>query len=53
MNAPTKIVAASSPELIAFAEALARAHVARDIAASRTSKDSPVADRHLRPLQQR
>ena len=43
----------SPPELIAFVEALARARVARDIAAARPSKESPRADRHLRPLQQR
>lgn len=40
-------------DLLAFAEALARAHVARDIAAARTQKESALADRHLRSIQQR
>lgn len=35
MNAPANIVVRSDPDTIAFAEALARAHVARDIAAAK------------------
>ncbi len=35
MNLPTRIKLGSDPDTIAFAEALARAHVARDIAAAR------------------
>ena len=35
MNAPARISKASDPALIAFVEALARAQVARDIAALR------------------
>lgn len=53
MNAPAKIRGASDADMIAFAEALARAHVARDIAAARGTKDSDSANRHLRSLQQR
>lgn len=42
----------SHPDVIAFVEALARAHVARDIAAARAvaRKDSPVAHPDLRPV---
>lgn len=39
---------ASHPDVIALAEALARAHVKRDIAASR--EDSEHAHGHLRPV---
>ncbi|SEM88903.1 hypothetical protein SAMN05192583_1415 [Sphingomonas gellani] len=39
----------SPPDVIAFVEALARAHVARDIAAAR--KDPNRANPHLRPVQ--
>lgn len=66
MNAPACITKASDPALIAFAQALARAHVARDIAALRAARQQPVtkpnrnagpngdsnADGHLRPVQQ-
>ena len=38
MNAPARITKASDPALIAFAQALARAHVARDIAALRAAR---------------
>lgn len=41
------------PDLIALAEALARAAVAKDIKDARTPKDLSDADRHLRSLQQR
>ena len=61
MNAPARITKASDPALIAFAQALARAHVARDIAALRAARQQPAArgpngdsnaDGHLRPVQQ-
>ncbi len=48
MNAPAKIVVASDPDTIAFAEALARAHVARDIAAA---KERLRANADLRQIQ--
>lgn len=38
-----------APELVDFVRALARASVARDIAAAR-QKESPSADGNLRPL---
>lgn len=53
MNAPARIPPPSQADMIAFAEALARAHVARDLAAAGTMKDSDGAHRNLRPLQQR
>ena len=43
----------SDPDVIAFAEALARVNVTRDIAAARAKREVIGADRHLRPLQQR
>jgi hypothetical protein len=43
----------SDPEVIAFAEALARASVTRDIAAARSTRDAIGANRNLRTLQQR
>lgn len=54
--APSRLpppTAPSPPDVIALAEALARAAVARDIAALRAQEDSPRANRHLRTLQQR
>jgi hypothetical protein len=48
-----RITPAPDAEAIAFAEALARAHVARDIAAARALKDSPSAHRNLRSVQHR
>lgn len=44
-----KPTAKPAPELIDFVRALARASVARDIAAAR-QKESPRADGNLRPL---
>ncbi len=66
MNVPARITKASDPAMIAFAQALARAHVARDIAALRAARQLPAATRnrtvglngesnadgHLRPVQQ-
>lgn len=46
---PTPATRKSAPELIDFVRALARASVARDIAAAR-EKESAGADGHLRPL---
>lgn len=60
MNARTPIMAAPGADLIAFAEALARAQVARDIAALRAARAQRAqggqdgesnADGHLRPFQ--
>ncbi len=60
MNAPVRISAATDPAIIAFAEALARAQVKRDIAALRAARSQPVlrglngdsnADGHLCPVQ--
>lgn len=48
-----RITPAPDADAIAFAEALARAHVARDIAAARAIKDSHSANGHLRSVQQR
>jgi hypothetical protein len=53
MSAPARIPQSSPPDLIAFVEALARAHVTRDIAALRSIEETSLADRHLRSLQQR
>ncbi|KFG90763.1 hypothetical protein BV98_001475 [Sphingobium herbicidovorans NBRC 16415] len=57
MNAPARINKARDPALIAFVEALARAQVARDIAALRAARGGGLngdsdADGHLRPVQQ-
>ncbi len=57
MNAPARINKASDTALIAFVEALARAQVARDIAALRAARGGGLngdsdADGHLRPVQQ-
>ncbi|MFX4088019.1 hypothetical protein [Sphingobium yanoikuyae] len=58
MNAPAKIRPAADPNMIAFAEALARMQVKRDIAALRAAQgggrqEDARANGHLRPLQQR
>lgn len=55
MNAPAKIRAATDPAMIEFVQALARAQVARDIAAVRAArgggpKGDSNADGHLRTL---
>jgi len=50
MNAPARIDLSTGPAAIEFARALARAHVARDIAAARQGDDSRNAHADLRPL---
>lgn len=59
MNALTRITGTADPAMIALAEALARAHVKRDIAALRAARTQPAlcgpngenhADGHLRSL---
>jgi hypothetical protein len=56
MNAPAKITRGTDPDMIAFAQALARLQVARDIAALRAARKGGLngeynADRHLCPVQ--
>lgn len=46
---PVPEITRSHPDVIAFAEALARAHVARDIARAREDRSSANPD--IRPLQ--
>lgn len=58
MNAPAKIRAGADADMVAFVEALARAQVARDIAALRAAQrpsqqGEAGAHGHLRTFQQR